>query len=77
MRIGGTAFVPEGPRPRGASRRQIGLGVWPGSATIEMARLAGEVARLTGFRRAGTHSRFKRIPIEGADSWEAAARNSA
>ena len=35
------------------------------------------LARPTGFRCAGTHSGFKRIPIEGADSWEAAARNSA
>jgi hypothetical protein len=58
---------PWGPRARGASRRQIGLGVWPGSATIEMARLAGEVARLTGFNRADDI--YIRIPVEGAGDW--------
>ena len=63
-----------GPRPRGASRRQISLDVWPGSATIEMARLAGEVARLTGVGRALT---AYRMPIEGRDEWTAAARRLA
>lgn len=36
-----------------------------------------EMARPTGFRRAGAHARLKRIPIEGANSWETAASNSA
>jgi len=31
------------------------------------------LARPTGVRRACTHSRFRRIPIEGRDEWEPAA----
>lgn len=54
------------PRAGGASRPQIGLGVWPRSATIEMARMAGEVARLTGVGHART---AYRMPIEGRDEW--------
>ena len=33
--------------------------------------------RPTGVRRAGTHSDFSLIPIEGVDEWEAAFRSSA
>jgi hypothetical protein len=35
------------------------------------------MARPTGFGRAGTHSGFKQILIEGADEWRSAARESA
>jgi hypothetical protein len=37
------------------------------------AFIMSDVARLTGVRRACTHSRFRRIPIEGRDEWEPAA----
>ena len=36
-----------------------------------------EVARPTGVRRPRAHSGFRFVPIQGADWWEAAARNSA
>jgi hypothetical protein len=36
-----------------------------------------EMARPTGFGRAGTHSVFRLIPIEGADDWEAATLSGA
>jgi hypothetical protein len=35
------------------------------------------MARPTGVGHARTHSQFMRIPIEGADDWEAAVQNSA
>ena len=35
------------------------------------------MARPTGLEPARTHSGFRLIPIEGADSWETAARESA
>ena len=35
------------------------------------------LARPTGVRRAGTHSGFKLIPIEGAEEWGVAYRDSA
>jgi len=35
------------------------------------------MARPTGVERAGTHSGFKQILIEGADEWRSAARESA
>jgi len=35
------------------------------------------MARPTGVRRAGTHSDSKRLPIEGAEGWDVAARSTA
>ncbi len=63
-----------------AGRRIVSVRLTPAAYDHGLALALPEkvvMARPTGVGRAGTHSRFKRIPIEGADSWEAAARNSA
>jgi hypothetical protein len=54
------------------------MGARPGSYGLALVLPEQNVmARPTGFGRADTHSRFRIIPIEGADIWETAARNSA
>jgi hypothetical protein len=65
-------IVVEGPR-------FVGLRLTPAAYRhgLALALPDAVVARPTGVGRAGTHSGFKQILIEGADEWEAVTRNSA
>lgn len=63
-----------------AGRRIVSVRLTPSADAHGFALALPEkvvLARPTGVGRAGTHSGFKIIPIEGTDSWETAARNSA